>query len=83
MLWEIDIYPAPGQPDRLALQAAAGAAELGIAQNLQVVAATGYLIEGRLDRGQRMRLNLALQRRRETRGTKHPQPVLGKTLPCG
>ena len=56
MLWEIDIYPAPGQPDRLALQAAAGAAELGIAENLQVVAASGYLIQGELDRDQMDRL---------------------------
>src|ERR1700690_1929706 len=52
MLWEIDIYPAPGQPDRLALQVAADAAELRIAKDLHVAAATGYLIQGELKREQ-------------------------------
>lgn len=56
MLWEIDIYPAPGQPDRLAQQIAADAADLGIAAGLQVQAATGYLIQGDLQRAQVERL---------------------------
>ena len=49
-LWEIDIYPAPGQPDRLALQVAADAAELNIAPQLEVAAASGYLIQGPLEK---------------------------------
>jgi phosphoribosylformylglycinamidine synthase II len=52
MLWEIDVYPAPGQPDRLALQVAADAEELGIARDLKISAAAGYLIQGNLDRQQ-------------------------------
>jgi len=56
MLWEIDIYPAPCQPDRLALQITADAAELGIASELHVAAANGYLIQGRLERQQVERL---------------------------
>ncbi|HTQ38004.1 MAG TPA: phosphoribosylformylglycinamidine synthase subunit PurL [Pirellulales bacterium] len=56
MLWEIDIYPAPGQPDRLALQVAADAAELGLASGLQVTAASGYLLQGKLQREQVQRL---------------------------
>src|SRR5262249_39314953 len=52
MLWEIDIYPAPGQPDRLALQVAADAAELGLASGLQITAASGYLLQGNLQRQQ-------------------------------
>ena len=56
MLWEIDIYPAPGQPDRLALQVAADAAELRIANDLHVTAASGYLIQGELNRQQVERL---------------------------
>ena len=49
MLWEIDIHPAPGQPNRLAQQVAADAAEFGIAANLQVTAANGYLLQGELE----------------------------------
>ena len=52
MLWEIDIYPAPGQPDRLAQQVAADARDLGFAQNLNVTAASGYLIQGELEESQ-------------------------------
>ena len=52
MLWEVDIYPADGQPDLLGRAAAAAAAELGLARNLSVAAARGYLIQGDLDRRQ-------------------------------
>ncbi len=50
MLWEVDIYPADGQPDRTARQVAADAADLGIAARLTVAAASGYLIQGELSR---------------------------------
>jgi phosphoribosylformylglycinamidine synthase len=50
MLWEVDIYPAEGQPDRAARSVAADAADLRLAENLPVVAASGYLIQGDLNR---------------------------------
>jgi phosphoribosylformylglycinamidine synthase subunit PurSL len=56
MLWEIDIYPAPGQPDRLGLQVATNAAELGIATGLKASSASGYLIQGPLEQAQVDRL---------------------------
>jgi len=52
MLWEVDIYPADGQPDPLARQIAAEAADLELAEDLAVAAACGYLIQGALDRRQ-------------------------------
>ena len=45
MLWEVDIYPAPGQPNRAALSVRGDAADLHLADDLDVVAAYGYLIE--------------------------------------
>jgi len=56
MLWEIDIYPAEGQPDLIGDQVAADTADLGLAENLPVAAARGYLVQGPLDRGQVMRI---------------------------
>ncbi|MBN1395641.1 MAG: phosphoribosylformylglycinamidine synthase, partial [Pirellulales bacterium] len=52
MLWEVDIYPAEGQPDVGAADAAASAAELHIAEKLSVKSARGYLIQGDFDREQ-------------------------------
>jgi phosphoribosylformylglycinamidine synthase len=46
MLWEIDIHPGEGQPDRAGERVASAACELGIADNLKVAAARGYLIQG-------------------------------------
>lgn len=45
MLWEIDVHPLPGQPDREGQRVAALAAELGIGQNLEVASARGFLLE--------------------------------------
>lgn len=56
MLWEVDIYPAPGQPNRAGQRVAAEAAELGLADDLSVTAAHGFLIEGQLSREQVERL---------------------------
>jgi phosphoribosylformylglycinamidine synthase II len=63
MLWEIDIHPAehfpPGdkRPDRSANRVSNAARELGLADNLQVEAARGYLIQGdSLNRGDVERL---------------------------
>ncbi len=56
-LWEIDIHPAEGQPDRAGARIAAAARELGLAANLSVAAARGYLVQGEsLERGQIERL---------------------------
>ena len=46
MLWEIDIHPAEGQPDRAGERVASAAHELGIADGLHVAAARGYLVQG-------------------------------------
>lgn len=64
MLWEVDIYPSPGQPDRAGQKVALEAAELHLANNLSVAAASGYLIEGDLDRSQidRLAANLLADR---------------------
>jgi phosphoribosylformylglycinamidine synthase len=56
MLWEVDIYPAEGQPDRAARRVAADAADLGLAQDLPVLAASGYLIQGELSQDEISRL---------------------------
>ncbi len=45
MLWEVDIYPASGQPDLAAEAMAAEAHDLGL-ESLQLKAGRGYLIEG-------------------------------------
>src|SRR2546423_905388 len=46
MLWEIDIHPSEGQPDRAGERVASAARELGIADGLNVAAARGYLVQG-------------------------------------
>jgi phosphoribosylformylglycinamidine synthase len=56
MLWQIEIYAAPGQPDLDAQRVAADAADLGIARQLQVRSARGYLIQGPAERSQIERL---------------------------
>jgi len=52
MLWEVDIYPSAGQPNRAGQDVSAQAADLGIASGLSVTAAHGFLIQGKLDRSQ-------------------------------
>ncbi|HID76245.1 MAG TPA: phosphoribosylformylglycinamidine synthase subunit PurL [Planctomycetaceae bacterium] len=56
MLWEVDIYPKPGQPDLTAAAVARDAADLGLAEDLAVAAARGYLIQGDLRRADLQRL---------------------------
>lgn len=51
-LWEIDIYPAEGQPDRLGNTVAGDAVDLGLASELSVSAARGFLVQGELDETQ-------------------------------
>jgi phosphoribosylformylglycinamidine synthase len=52
MLWEVDIYPAPGEVDRAGSAVAAAAAETGLAERVRVAAAHGYLIQAALDEKQ-------------------------------
>ena len=56
MLWEVDIHPADGQPDRTAQQVAAAAAETGISHRLAIASARGFLLQGDLDQSQVQRL---------------------------
>lgn len=51
-LWEVDIYPAEGQPDLAGQTAAADAADLGLADDLTVYSARSYLVQGDLTREQ-------------------------------
>jgi phosphoribosylformylglycinamidine synthase subunit PurSL len=57
MLWEIDIHPAPGQPDRAGERIAAAARELRLADDLHVATARGFLVQSEaLQRAQLERL---------------------------
>jgi phosphoribosylformylglycinamidine synthase len=46
MLWEIDLRPRHGLPDRDAAAVVADAKELGLAENVHVASARGYLVQG-------------------------------------
>ncbi len=48
MLWEIDIFPAPSQPDFHGQKVAQDAADLGISDKIQAKTAYGYLVQGDL-----------------------------------
>jgi phosphoribosylformylglycinamidine synthase len=52
MLWEVDIYPAHGQPNRLAEGTVSEARDLGFPSSMSVDAAHGYLVQGGLTREQ-------------------------------
>jgi len=53
MLWEVDIYPASGEPDRAGQAVVAAAGQRGFAPGeLRVAAAHGYLVQGALETGQ-------------------------------
>ena len=55
-LWEVDIYPAVGQPDLVGRRVAADAADMDLAAGLRVAAAYGYLIQGSMQAAQVQRL---------------------------
>ncbi len=59
-LWEIDIYPAEGQPDLLGSAVSADAADLGLAPDLSISSARGYLLEGKLTQAEVERLASSL-----------------------
>ncbi|MBR4753286.1 MAG: phosphoribosylformylglycinamidine synthase subunit PurL [Thermoguttaceae bacterium] len=52
MLWEVDIFAAPGLPDVAVGEASADAADLGFSSSLTIGTARGYLIQGDLTREQ-------------------------------
>jgi phosphoribosylformylglycinamidine synthase len=56
MLWEVDIYPADGQPDLLARRVCGEAADLGLVRNLAITAASGYLVQGPIEPDQITRI---------------------------
>jgi phosphoribosylformylglycinamidine synthase len=65
MLWEIDVHPREGMPDREAQRVAREAAALGIADALQVASARGFLLDCEASGGQRFTRDQAEQLARE------------------
>ena len=45
-LWEIDIYPAEGQPDRAGVALASDAHDLGLSPDISIDSVRGYLVQG-------------------------------------
>ncbi|MCI0357627.1 MAG: hypothetical protein L0211_03965, partial [Planctomycetaceae bacterium] len=58
-LWEVDVHPAPGQPDLLARAVVASAADLGL-PDFSIAAARGFLVQGEISKGQIERLSREL-----------------------
>lgn len=52
MLWEVDITPLPGHPDADGQRVSREADDMGIASDLVVRSARGYLLQGNLDHSQ-------------------------------
>jgi phosphoribosylformylglycinamidine synthase subunit PurSL len=52
MLWEVDIYPATGEVDRVAARITAEVADLGLDFAVTLSAAHGYLLQGDLSESQ-------------------------------
>lgn len=52
MLWEVDIFAAPGLPDVVGSEIMTDAADLGFPSSLSLIAARGYLLQGDLTRDQ-------------------------------
>ena len=55
-LWQVDIHPADGQPDSLGHSALTSTCELGIAGNLSIRGAYGFLLQGALGSDQVKRI---------------------------
>ena len=51
-LWQVDIHPAEGQPDSLGHSALNATRELGIANDLSIQGAAGFLLQGQLAQAQ-------------------------------
>lgn len=56
MLWQVDVYPAVGQPNLAGARLASAAKDLGLPGPLRVEAGRGYLIEGDFQRPEMDRL---------------------------
>ena len=87
-LWEVDIHPATGQPDRQGARLAVEAAELGLADQseLRIHAARGYVLQGTLDDAQARRLAnelLADQVVEQTVVAPVGDPSLDLSVTCG
>ena len=59
-LWQVDIHPADGQPDSLGHSALQSTRELGIANDLKIQAAAGFLLQGRLTQEQVKKIGVEL-----------------------
>ncbi len=59
-LWQIDIWPEAGQPDRIANELASDAADLRLPSSLRIRSARGFLIEGdiTLEQAENIGINL-------------------------
>ena len=49
MIWEVEIFPALGQPLNASEELSSSAAELGIASGLRVLCGRGFLLQGNLE----------------------------------
>ncbi len=58
-LWEVDVHPAPGEPDLLARAVTAGAADLALPK-FEVHAARGFLVQGEISQDEIERLSREL-----------------------
>ncbi|MDO4588077.1 MAG: phosphoribosylformylglycinamidine synthase subunit PurS [Planctomycetia bacterium] len=52
MLWEVEIFAAPGYPDVIGNETVADAADLGLSNRLSIHFAHGYLVQGELTQNQ-------------------------------
>ncbi len=60
MLWEVDIYPGEGRANPAAEEITNEAADLGLAEDLTVVAGRGFLLQGDLEREEVERISAEL-----------------------
>ena len=59
-LWQVDIFPVAGQPNRLSAEVLDNAKDLRVDESLEVIAAHGFLIQGPLTHGDMARLTSEL-----------------------
>lgn len=59
-LWQIELRPAPGQPDRLAEKVLDSARDLGFENSLKIAACRGFLLQGELVQGELLEIAAGL-----------------------
>ncbi len=59
-LWQVDIFPVDGQPNRLSAEVLDNARDLRVDESLEVIAANGFLIQGSLTEEDMARLTSEL-----------------------